>query len=250
MKILYKCLHVFTLLYMILHGGLTRAENELINGELVDLKDWPATVYSQINTSFCSSNIVGERTLLIAAHCAKDGDVAHFDIGDEEYSATCMRSPDYKGNITADWALCLIDHKVEGIPYERINVDESKPKVGDSILLMGFGCTSSDASGGNDGTLRSGESSVVRTPQEYNYDIVTENRAALCYGDSGGPAWIFLDEAKTVRAQISVNSRGDIVSKSYLVSLANPAFKKFAADYSSKTHQKICGINRDAEGCR
>lgn len=45
----------------------------LINGVPAEPKDWPASVYSSADGSRCSATIVGERTVVIAAHCVANG---------------------------------------------------------------------------------------------------------------------------------------------------------------------------------
>jgi len=221
----------------------------LIGGRNADPKDWPASMYSAQGNSRCTSTIVGERVLLIAAHCVANGGTAQFKVGGKNYSARCEHSPDYRRDSTADWSLCLISEKVEGIPYEIVNQDEALVKVGDEVLLTGFGCVRPGGGGGNDGTYRIGETKVQRVTNGNN-DIVTKGGAALCFGDSGGPAFKYLDAEKKIRAQISVNSRGDIATTSYLSAVHTGPAKKFLKEWSDRKQVKICGVHADAAGCR
>lgn len=226
-----------------------KPEPTLIGGRAADPKDWPASVYASMNGAACTATVVGEKVLFIASHCVNNGGSASFKINGKQYTSKCEHSPDYRRDSTADWALCVVSEKVEGIQYEVVNQDEQLVKVGDEVLLTGFGCIRQGGGGGNDGTYRVGEAKVQRVTQGDN-DIVTKGGAALCFGDSGGPAFKYLDEAKTKRVQISINSRGDIRTMSYLSAVHTAPAKKFLKDWSQKNGVKICGVHEDAVGCR
>ncbi len=116
-------------------------------------------------------------------------------------------------------------------------------------MLTGYGCVQPGGGGGNDGTYRIGEAKVSSIPSRDN-DIVTRGGAALCFGDSGGPAFKYLNAEKTKRVVISVNSRGDIRTTSYLPATHTAMAKKFFKDFAEKNGLKICGVHADAMGCR
>lgn len=236
-------------LLLISSVGWAEVGPRLINGKPADLKDWPSSVYASMNGSRCTATVVGERTLLIAAHCVGNGQSAAFSIGAEKYSSKCSQSPLYNGNSTADWAICLVDRKVENVPYELINNDNNRVKVGAQLTLTGYGCVNPGGSGGNDGTYRVGTSKVTKTPSGSSNDIVTEGNAALCFGDSGGPAFFVNDQTKE-RWVVGVNSRGNISTTSYLSSTSTTNAQKFINDWATSNNQQICGIHSGAKGCR
>lgn len=223
-------------------------EIELINGTPADPNDWPASVYSRQGNSRCSATVVGERALFIAAHCVGNGASAEFSVGANSYRATCTHSPHYRGNSTADWALCKVSRAVVGIEYERVNSDPELVERGDTLRLTGYGCVRPGGGGGNDGVYRVGTSTVVGTPSGSDNDIVTRGGAALCYGDSGGPAFYEFDDGS--RVLVSINSRGNIRDTSYLSSVATGQARSFIADWSNSHNVKICGVHEDAAGCR
>lgn len=219
----------------------------LIDGEPAPVGEWPASVYASMSGSRCSATVVGPRTLAIAAHCVSDGGSASFTVGANRYTSRCTHSPDYRNNSTADYALCVVDKDVLGIEYETMLMDASQIKVGDIVRLSGYGCTQPGGGGGNDGIFRIGTSKVTRIPSGNSNDVVTQgNSGALCFGDSGGGA--FLEVGKD-RYLFAVNSRGDIETTSYLSAWFTSQAKKFIESWS-KNGQKICGVHADATGCR
>lgn len=219
----------------------------LIGGTPADPKDWPASVYASMGSSRCSATVVGGTTLLIASHCVSNGGTATFSVGPNRYASQCTHSPNYSGNPTADWALCLTSKKVTGISYENINQNEGLFGVGDELTLTGYGCIKPGGGGGNDGVYRIGKAKVQKMPSGSDNDIVTSSGAALCYGDSGGPAF---HVGPTKRFVVSVNSRGDISTTSYLVATHTEQFKSFVKDWVSKTNSEVCGVTPNAKDCR
>lgn len=229
--------------------GKSEAESPaLIGGRPADPKDWPASVYAHMGSAACTATVVGSQVLLIASHCVDHGGTASFSVGANQYVSKCSRSPLYRQGTDHDVALCKITNPVTGIPFENVNQDPDLLKVGGEILLTGYGCIREGGGGGNDGVYRIGEAKIMQLPNPY--DLVAKGKAALCFGDSGGAAFIFLDEAKTKRVQVTINSKGDIRTTSYLTSVSTKASIDFLEAWSTANSVKICGVHRDAEGCR
>jgi len=216
----------------------------LINGTPAQPGQYPATVRSRQGSSACTATVIGERTLLHAAHCMSNGGSATFSVNGVSYTSRCTHHANYRGNSTADWALCLIDKKVTGIKYERIA--KTGFATGTRVRLTGYGCVRPGGGGGNDGTLRIGDATVIRIPSGNNHDTVTNNGAALCFGDSGGPAFIYRNGGREV---FGVNSRGDIRTTSYLSSTYIGLFRDWAASWARGNQTTICGVSDDAVGC-
>ena len=244
-----------------------KASPFLIGGTPADPKDWPASVYASMSNARCSATVVGERVLLIAAHCVRNGGTASFAVGAHKYASKCTHAPEYvhaawrehqaalvegttpfvaELNSTADWALCLVDKPVLGAPFEKVAV-MNPFKVGDQARLTGYGCVRPGGGGGNDGVFRIGMAQVTRLPSGSNNDTVTRGGAALCYGDSGGGAYY---ENGKDRLLFGVNSRGDIRTTSYLSSTFTGTAQAFFKAWAEKNAEKICGVHVDAKGCR
>jgi hypothetical protein len=220
----------------------------LIGGKPAEAAEWPASVYAKAGGSACSATLVGDRTLLMAAHCMGDGKAVTFSAHANQYKATCTHHPDYRGNDRADWALCLVDRPVTGIPFEVL-ATKAVLSQNQSLLLSGYGCVNPGGGGGNDGIFRIGYAQVKGLPAGSNHFIVTKGGAALCFGDSGGSAYSV--QAAGDRYVVGVNSQGDIETYSYLSAVFSTSFVKWAETWAKNSHGvRICGLHADAAGCR
>jgi hypothetical protein len=244
-------------------GELSRPDNlntELRGGRVADPAEWQASFYSLSADGACTSTLVGDRVLLTAAHCVADGAPVTLKRGDVTYRGVCEHAPEYHGGgqyaRTADYALCALDAPVIGVAPERLNPDPSLVRVGTQVLLTGFGCTTNQGTGGNDGIYRIGDAHAVSVPSGANNDITVEGQAGLCFGDSGGPA--FLQLAGGRRLVVSVNSRvqnnshtgTDLGIQSYLSSTSTPIAIAFLRDWSRRNNLHICGLDSAATLCR
>lgn len=215
----------------------------LINGSVVERKDYPAIIW----IGNCTATLVGPRTVATAAHCT--GSSVSFNVGSDKYSATCRKSTHYRGNPTADYSFCHVDRAVTGILFDPINIDPTYVASGDWLLQTGFGCTK--WGGRLDMQLRVGRSKVISTPSGTNNDITTggDGSAVLCSGDSGGPAY-GLEENGVRGLLVSVNSRSNTTSRSYLSALATSQGIQFIESFAKEFNAKICGMHDNTPGCR
>ncbi|NBT59578.1 S1 family peptidase [bacterium] len=142
----------------------------------------------------CTATIVGPSTLLTAAHCVNQGRPVTI-----QTSEGAKQSSD----------IVLLGSGVEGDPHDLALVYLSSPFLsqqtilpvasganpGDQVLVVGYGCASSEAVNST-GIKRLGSNVVsdvndfveVSTPGVQIRAVVgPENRAGVCFGDSGGP---------------------------------------------------------------
>jgi hypothetical protein len=257
-------------------------QTSLINGIPVGPGAFPASFYSESAVGSCTATLIGRRTLLTAAHCVGDKAAVNIELGpDDTISGTCTHHDAYKneaGDISADYALCLLNSAVNRIP-EVITLSSPSLAKGDPALLAGYGCTQLDATGGGDGKLRVGLADVseplgtvaLGSPAEPmpNYlvtwsDPSQSTGAIVCPGDSGGAVYALLEKNNHGdldplghRFIVAVNSRYGVVpatgladGRSLLSATQSPAFGSFLKVWQEKTGEKVCGIDESTMHCR
>ncbi len=214
----------------------SQSEPVLINGQPVDKAKYPAVVRIFVGSSSCTASVVGKRTILTAAHCGETGDTATFTtVSGKKFQAKLKRAPQYPGeDLDLSIGTTTVDIDVKPI---TVRTDRFERK-GMKVVMIGYGCTQPGGSGGNDGILRIGESKV-EAGQGYDLVLATADGSALCYGDSGGPAFFSADSGELF--QIAVNSKGNIKDRSYVTRTTLPEAVAFLKTSASP----ICGVSAD-----
>ncbi|PIE19494.1 MAG: hypothetical protein CSA65_02355 [Proteobacteria bacterium] len=156
------------------------------------------------NTYTCTGTLVGQRTVLTAAHCIKQIASVAFEVGGGSYSvAQTIPHPSYTSNPTRnDIAVLLLSQSPSVSPTP---VATRAPWVGLQLTLIGFGIT---GDGNNDsGVKRMARNSVAEVqPVRINIRGTGGSMGNICNGDSGGPAFATLDGQEL---QVGVHSYGD-----------------------------------------
>jgi hypothetical protein len=212
---------------------------------------WAATLIFRSPTGApCTATAVGPRVILSAAHCIPNGTEAYVWVARKDVAIACETHPSYPAE-AADFTLCLVDGALSYPPggFETINADRASPTLMEEVTLLGYGCYANDQR--VFGRLYQGMAKVNVLASGTGL-IETKGGAAVCFGDSGGGAYRFLDNAKTVRRLFGVNVRGDISSVSALAPTATALFIDWSQDWAQKKAVTICGVVPPAPstGCR
>lgn len=226
---------IFTALCLLSVPAL--AEFRLINGKPVDPGTWKEVVQISSNGSKCTATIVGPRAVATAAHCAANGASATFVIGTTTYTAKMFRSPLYSTK-DHDIAIGVTTQDITGVEPASIG---GKAVTGLGINLLGYGCTNPGGGGGNDGILRIGDTAITGFS---GFDMVSRKAggAALCFGDSGGPAML-VENGKHLL--LGINSKGNIQDTNYDTRTDLPESNDFYKTLAQTEGIQICGINKD-----
>ena len=99
-------------------------------------------------------------------------------------------------------------------------------------------------------SLFEGDSAIYQTPAGTSYYTYTLGGAAVCFGDSGGGAYVYTTPDHTQRFVIGVNSRGNIATRSLLSTTHVAGFRTWAETWSADNGVEICGIHPGATDCR
>lgn len=220
-------------------------------------KEWRSNLRVIAGGSSCTGTLVGQDTLLFAAHCIRNGGTVNLRIGGSQtVSGTCTHAPGYspKDNewlaTSRDWALCKLTKTVRNVTFEVVNTDKAFITRA-HVLLTGYGCTAQGATA-SDGKFRIGYTQITAMPDQKSNYIETKGEVAVCFGDSGGAVYFSSIHGSVVegRRLVAVNSRGNISDTSYLSATATDDFIAFATDWASANNAQICGVTPGAQNCR
>ncbi len=192
--------------------------NFIVGGDLVEQDDLVAksTVLiafvpaagSEVIAS-CSGILIATDKVLSAAHCAEwvSKDVVPvivfatngFEAGKNIRRASVQSIyPEYSENALFDLAI----FKFSGEPvngYQPVNIKKQNIADGKKVIVAGYG--KYNIKEGVDYKLRKANKSIYRLP--YNPELLyirQSNGTGICFGDSGGPAYIQENEALSVVA--------------------------------------------------
>ena len=235
-----------TLLFFVLICSVVSNANEstLIGGDKVGRDEFKEVVWIRSGGSMCTASLVGPRVVLTAAHCVSRGSI-EVVVDRGRVPAKCQIPDGYTRSVgDQDMALCKLDRDLPG-PYASIA--DVGPKVGDEVTLIGYGCVQRGGGGGNDGTLRYGHAPVTRESDHGYHSFHTVGDSALCFGDSGGPAFERARSLKGHHVILGVNSRGNIQDTSLLTDLSHPDTKAFILAFEVSQDVSICGYKLDCK---
>lgn len=222
-----------------LHAG-----DRLINGTPVPPEEHPEIINIRTGNAGCTATVIGPKVGITAAHCGATGATTQAKINGKVYTGKITRSSLYPRK-DHDVALILWSEDVV-LPAGKnyASVSTAQLAAGDVIQIYGYGCTQAGGTGGNDGILRTGKNKISAFS---GFDAVSAEAGggALCYGDSGGPAF---KELAGFWALVTINSKGNIKDRNYTARLDVQESKTFFDDFIAANKVDICGINKNCVG--
>lgn len=219
--------------------ALFAANTRLINGKEVTPGTYKEVVKIETNGAPCTGTVVGPRVVLTAAHCITNGSTAKFTYAGKSYSAKMTRSPKYPAK-DHDVALGLVEGNIQAVEPASIG---GKATTGLGVILLGYGCDTSGG-GASDGKLRWGET-VITSFSDLDMVSSKQGGAALCFGDSGGPAFV-TENGK--RLLLGVNSKGNLEDTNNHTRLDVQESTEFLNTYATQNSVEICGVNKVCGG--
>ncbi|HND53542.1 MAG TPA: trypsin-like serine protease, partial [Pirellulaceae bacterium] len=163
---------------------------------------------------FCSGTLIAPRYALTAGHCGEGvaNTAGRFSVGGQNYATSrVIVHPSYNNQSLAnDIAIFELNQAVTGVTPSAIF--RGTPQVGQVLTLVGFGAGGTGTTGHtNDfGTKRVGRTpidGVEPTVIRWNFDNNTESNTAP--GDSGGPAFLTVNQVDYVAGVTSGGTRDD-----------------------------------------
>lgn len=240
---------------------VTEIDGSTFNGQLAGhskpaiAAEWPASYYGMTGYLVCSATLIGPRTIITAAHCVGDNKrITIYSKTDAPLTGICHQNDAYrKGDSSAEYALCLMDSRVQVPRYESVLIDPSQLKVHQQLLATGYGCTVTG------GAPKTNQMAIgpMWVAQLAGYDTSSPNLMAtgynpdsafLCEGDSGGATYIGTEGGARVVA--AINAAVDSPAKiSYLAPLSTPIAVSFLKKWAATSGQEICGVSAGLAQC-
>jgi len=170
----------------------------IVGGHRVVECGWPSTVALVSDTSLCTGTLLHPSLVLYAAHCGAAFKEARF--GESITGSglqrtvpieTCHVLPGGAPSHGDDFAYCVLADPVEDVPIvpPLMGCELEVLEPGAPITLVGFGRTED----GSSGTKHEVDTEVVGFTSAGEIRLGGAG-ADTCFGDSGGPAFVQLDD--------------------------------------------------------
>lgn len=161
-------------------------------------------------SSFCTASLIGEQTVLTAAHCVVDATSFTFELdgGEQIPAESATAHPQFTGVGGPD-DIAVVRLAQSPATVKPVHIATRAPSVGMPLLLVGYGATSCQSEqfcSPDSGAKRRAES-AIGTLQPTQFTFGGDGGGSTCKGDSGGPAFATIDGDEV---QVGVTSRGPL----------------------------------------
>jgi hypothetical protein len=192
----------------------------IMNGQVAETCQWPATVLMD----GCSGTLVHPRIVIYAAHCP-NVDSVRFGVYGNDRSVPvdyCRAAPEYPST-GYDYRYCRLSQAVGDVPVAPplLGCERDQLQVGTPVVMVGYGSTSN---GGDDfGTKRWVDATIAGFPSDGKIIGLwyADSETGICSGDSGGSAYVELDDGSWRSFAITVTTAGPCGGSSQSVPMWN-----------------------------
>jgi MYXO-CTERM domain-containing protein len=162
---------------------------------------WPTTVAVTSGGGLCTGTLVHPQLVIYAAHCGAGNKTIRFNTsawngGNAVGTQFCQTNPEYSGEVndeTDDGAFCVLNQPVDlPITPPLYGCEMNELTLGVEAAIVGFGNNQGQS---GSGTKRWGMVTIEAVNIPGNEVKHTGgDEPSICSGDSGGPAFIKLDD--------------------------------------------------------
>jgi secreted trypsin-like serine protease len=169
-------------------------QQPIVNGTpTADYLEVVRVIGAGTNGGACTGTVIGQQTVLTAAHCVFGGATATvagtmricegrcFN-APYSWSGNVVIHPSYSGGLDGDFALIRLSDVIDGVPPARIAIIAT---LGLPLTLIGYGESGLNL---NNFAKRVGQNTISNLDSTFLY-FPSDSGSGICHGDSGGPAY-------------------------------------------------------------